>query len=264
MEHATPGAIIFLFLFVGPVLYFIRRATLGAEIFVRRIPGIDAIEDAIGRAVELGRPISFSTGSAGIGPFLYACLEILRHVARRTATFGSKLFVPCIDPEALALTDATIQNAYRSERRLSKYDPSSIRFLSDEQFAYASGYMGLIHREKVGSAFLFGTFAAESLILAEAGQQIGAMQVAGTTSNEQIPFFITSCDYTVIGEEVYAAGAFLSRNPVQTGSVRGQDVAKLCILAIILCGIIQATLKGTGVDLPLTGWIDISWAELFS
>ena len=89
MEHANPAVIILIILFVGPVLYFIRRAQKGEEIFIRRIPGIDAIDDTIGRAVELGRPISFTTGLAGISPVLYSSLGVLRHVAKKTAVFPS-------------------------------------------------------------------------------------------------------------------------------------------------------------------------------
>lgn len=259
MEHATPAALIFLIIFIAPVMVSISRAKKGHEVYIRRIPGIDAIDEAVGRAVELGRPVSFTTGLAGVGPLLYSGLAILRHITRKIARIGSKLFVPCIDPEALVLTDATVQNAYRAERRLSKYDPSSLRFLSDEQFAFSSGYMGLIHRENVGAAFLIGQFAAESLILAEAGQQVGAMQVAGTTSNEQIPFFITACDYTLLGEEVYAAGAYLSKDPVQTGSLRGQDIAKAALFALVIIGVIETTAANLGMPLPLTSWIDLKW-----
>jgi len=241
----------------------------GEQIFVRRIPGVDAVDDAIGRSIELGRPMSFTSGLTGISPTLYACLGVLRYIARKAAIFSSRLIVPCNDPEALVLTDATLQNAYRSEHRFSEYDPATLQFLSEDQFAFASGYMGLIHRENVGSAFLFGRYAAESLILAEAGQQIGAIQIAATTSPEQIPFFITSCDYTLIGEELYAAGAFLSKDPVQTGSLRGQDYGKLLIFCLILLGIFQATLlsiqSGAIVETeqtPLAQSFTISWDDL--
>ena len=272
MEHATPGVIILMIVFIGPVLWFIRKATRGEEIFVRRIPGIDAIDDAVGRAVELGRPMSFTSGLAGISPVLYACLGVLRHVARKAAIFGSRILVPSIDPEAMVLADATLQNAYRTERKYSSYDPTSVRFLSTSQFAFASGYMGLVHREKVAGAFLFGTFAAESLILAEAGQQVGAIQVAATVSNEQIPFFITTCDYTLIGEELYAAGAYLSKDPVQVGSLKGQDYAKVVILLLIVIGVGQATYYSvigetyqsvtSGAKVPLADWIKMSFEQL--
>lgn len=263
MEHSTPGVLLLLILFVGPVLYFIYAARKGREIFIRRIPGIDAIDEAVGRSVELGRPVSFSTALTGIGPLFAACLGVLRAVARKTARFGSQLYVPCGDPESLILADATVQSAYRSERRFANYDPTSLRYLSGEQFAFASGYIGLIQRENVGAAFLFGSFAAESLILADAGHRIGAIQVAATTDSTQVPFFITVCDYTLIGEELYAAGAYLSRDPVLTGSLRGQDFAKLVVLALILIGVCQATyfsIRDEKKDsLPVANWIQTPW-----
>ncbi len=247
MEHASPIGIFFILLFGVSILRAIFRAKRGIVFEIRRIQGIAAIDEAVGRAVELGRPISFTTGMASVGPLLYAALGILHHISRRVARFGTKLFVPCIDPEVYVLTEASVQNAYRKEGRLNQYDSNSVRFLADEQFAYVSGYMGLVHRENVGSAFLFGSFAAESLILAEAGERIGAMQIAGTTSNEQIPFFVTTCDYTLLGEELFAAGAYFSDDPVQRGSLRGQDLCKLFIVAIIVCGALAATLLKLGI-----------------
>ena len=263
MEHANPFAIIFIIFVLTLVLYFIYRAKHGVQVFIRRIPGIDAIDEAVGRSVELGRPLSFTSGLISIGPLFYASLGVLRYIAQKAAAFSSRLFVPCYDPEVMILSDATLQNAYKQEKRFTQYDPTSVRYLSNNQFAYASGYMGLIHRENVGGAFLFGSFAAESLILAEAGQQIGAMQVAATTSNEQIPFFITACDYTLIGEELFAAGAYLSRNPVQTGSLKAQDVIKVAIVVLILLGVAEATFKAyvgdSATPTSLQQWINTPW-----
>lgn len=264
MEHATPVGIFFIAVFGALILHAILSSRRGGKIEIRRIRGIDAIDEAVGRAVELGRPISFTTGLGGVGPLLYATLGILHHVARKVARFGTKLFVPCIDPEAYVLTESSVQNAYKKEDRLAAYDSTSVRFLSDEQFAYASGYMGLIHRENVGSAFLFGSFAAESLILAEAGEQVGAMQIAGTTSNEQIPFFVTTCDYTLFGEELFAAGAYFSAEPVQKGSLKGQDLCKVVILGIIVLGIIDATLHSLGLlpkEFGMSALMNMTWSK---
>jgi hypothetical protein len=247
MEHATPGILLLMILFIGPVLYYISKAKKGATYFLRRIRGIDEIDAAIGRATEDGRPVCFSTGMTTVNPLFFACLGILHHIAEKVAKLRSSIIVPEKDPEALALIDATLQNAYQNKGRLSHYDPSQVRFLSSDQLAYASGYQGIMHREKPGAAFLFGSFAAESLILAESGQQVGAMQIAGTVSNEQIPFFITSCDYTLLGDEVYAASAYLSKEPTQLGSIRGQDIAKLSVLLLIVSGVILESMTASGL-----------------
>lgn len=243
IEHANPVIIALLLLLLGPVYYYIRRARQGHRLFVRRIPGVDAVDDAIGRAVEMGRPLMFTTGLVGVNSVLFACLGILKHLVSRVAQFGSRMIIAQNDPEVMAIVQATVEETYRQQGRHELYRPEDIAYLSGEQFAFASGYMGIAHREEVAACFLFGTFAAESLILAEAGQQVGAIQVAGTVSNEQIPFFITTCDYTIIGEELYATGAYLSGDPVQTGSLRGQDVGKVVILALIIAGVAWATIS---------------------
>ncbi len=239
--HASWAMMLLSVLLLLPPIAFIFLARRGRALYIRRIPGIDAIEEALGRATELGKPVIFSTGLTGLDSLLFAILGIISHIGRRCATFGCRLVVPQCDYEVMPVVSETVREAFRSSGRLDSFNPQDIRFLSTEQFAFASGYMGIVHREQAASCFLFGSFAAESLVLAEAGQQVGAMQVAGTTSYNQIPFFLTSCDYTLIGEEVYAAGAYLSRDPVQLGSIRGQDLAKLVVLATILIGVIAAT-----------------------
>jgi hypothetical protein len=88
-----------------------------------------------------------------------------------------------------------------------------------------------------------GYFFAESLILAETGSQGGAIQIAGTDADTQLPFFVTSCDYTLMGEELYAAGAYLSRDPILLAQLKGQDVGKVAIVALILVSTLLLTLS---------------------
>ncbi len=266
VEHATPLMLLFLGLFLGPVLYFISRAQRGKQIFVRRIAGVDAIDEAVGRSAELGRPVSFSTGLTSVGPVLYACLGVLHYVTKKSAQYKSRLLVPQYNPEAMAIVEDVVRDAYRSVGRLSAFDPQSIMFLSEEQFAFASGYMGMVHREKIATAFLFGEFAAESLILAEAGQQVGAVQVAASFSPEQVPFFICTCDFTLIGEEIFASSAYLSKEPVQLGSLAGQDFAKAIFFFLICIGVCIATWNGAFPDSSVTNiadWIMLDWNGLF-
>lgn len=235
-EHATIGIILLIAAIVALVLRYISQARTGKDFYVRRIAGIDAIDEAVGKSVELGRPLSFSSGLTTVSPVLYACLGVLFHIARKAARYKVRLLLPQNDPQVMAIADDTVKDAFRVENRAALFDAQNSRFLSDEQFAFAAGYSGMVQRENVGSAFLFGAFAGESLILAEAGQQIGAMQVAGSVSPEQVAFFVCTCDYTLIGEELFAASAYLTREPVQLGSLLGQDRAKLLFLILILIG----------------------------
>ena len=96
-------------------------------------------------------------------------------------------------------------------------------------------------RKKPATCFYFGAFFAESLILAETGNSIGAIQVAGTAMPTQLPFFVAACDYTLIGEELFAASAYLSQDEMMLGSLRGQDAGKLLAMVFILVGSVVAT-----------------------
>ena len=233
VDHATLGILILMLLLVGPVLIYIRVAKRKKDLYVRRIPGIDAIDEAAGRSAELGRPMMFSTGLTTVSPTLYACLGVLYYVGRRAAMYKSKLLLPQNNAEVMVIAEDVLRDAYRAEGRQAAFDPKNIIFLSEEQFAFAAGYGGLAHREQIATAFLFGFFAAESLLLAEAGQQVGAMQVAASVSPEQVAFFICTCDYTLIGEELYATSAYLTRESIQLGSLYGQDRAKLVFFLLI-------------------------------
>ena len=266
IEHSTPVILLLLIVFIAPVLYFIKKAREDSNLYIRRIPGVDAVDEAIGRSAELGKPIFFSTGLTNVSPVLYACLGVLAHVSYRAARFRSRLVVPQYNPEVMAIVEDVVRDSYRDARRVSAFDPQTIMFLSQSQFAYASGYQGLAHREKAASAFLFGFFAAESLILAETGQQVGAMQVAASYQPVQVPFFICTCDYTLIGEELFAASAYLSREPIQLGSLVAQDLAKLIFMLMIVIACVIATLNNIYPEWQMNNldfYIMRSWEDFF-
>ena len=226
-------------LFSAAILWNIYDARSGREVFVRRIPGLEAVDEAIGRATEMGRSILYVLG---IGPVdnvaTIASMTILGQVARRTADYETPLRVPCNDPIVLNVVREIVKTSYLDEGRPDVYQEENIFFLSSEQFAYAAGVDGMMLREKPAAVFLQGTFYAESLLMAETGNSIGAIQIAGTDSEHQLPFFIAACDYTLIGEELYAATAYLSKDPMFLGSLKGQDWGKIVIYAAIVVGVI--------------------------
>jgi hypothetical protein len=226
-------------LFSAAILWNIYDARSGKEVFVRRIPGLEAVDEAIGRATEMGRSILYVLGLGGVDNVAtIASMTILGQVARRTADYETPLRVPCNDPIVLNVVREMVKTSYLDVGRPDAYNEENIFFLTSEQFAYAAGVDGMMIREKPAAVFLQGTFYAESLLMAETGNSIGAIQIAGTDSEHQLPFFISACDYTLIGEELYAASAYLSKEPMLLGSIRGQDWGKVLIFAVIVLGVI--------------------------
>lgn len=234
---ARVNILVAMLIFFALVIYFIEHAKAGRHLFVRRIAGLDAVEEAVGRATEMGKPIVYVPGLGSVADIAtIASLNILGEVAKKTAQYDSALLVPNRDPIVYTVAREVVKEAYTKAGRPDAFKPDNIFFVTSEQFAYAAAVDGLMVREKPATNFFLGTFWAESLILAETGATTGAIQIAGTDSVFQLPFFITACDYTLIGEELYAASAYLSREPLLLGSLKGQDYGKLLIIAIIFLG----------------------------
>ncbi len=207
------------------------------DIYVRPIPAIQAVEEAIGRATEMGKPILFVPGISTIEDVAtLAALNILSPVAEKAAQYDSKLIVPNYDPIVFTVTQEVVKEAYLKAGRPDAYSDDNVFYLSARQFAYAAAVNGMMVREKPATNFFLGMFYAESLLLAETGNMTGAIQIAGTDAVTQLPFFIVACDYTLIGEELYAAGAYMGGDPKLTGGLKGQDWNKalgiICILVL--------------------------------
>lgn len=216
---------------------------------IRRIAGLDAIEEAVGRATEMGRPVHFSPGIAAIdgetAPQTFAGLEILGYVTSLCAKYSADLICTIRIANVYPLAEEVVRQAYLAADKADLFKDDTVRFLSSDQFAYAAGAQGIMHREKTAANIMMGGFWAESLFMAEAAAQVGAIQVAGTANMHQIPFFVAACDYTLIGEELYAGGAYLSQDRVKVGSIAGQDYVKFIVMACVLIGALSRTFNNT-------------------
>ncbi|MFC1679680.1 DUF6754 domain-containing protein [Elusimicrobiota bacterium] len=235
--------LIYTFFFCGIILWFISHARK-KDLFIRRIPGLDAVDEAIGRATEMGRPIYFLTGRKDIDeiPTIAAAL-ILGEIAKKVAEYDTVLKVPHTYAMTYSMCQEITKQAYSQAGRPDSYRDDCNFFITDDQFAYTAAVNGMMVREKPAACFYMGYYYAESLLLAEVGSSVGAIQIAGTDAEHQLPFFFITCDYTLIGEELYAAGAYLSREPVLVGTLRGQDVGKAFTIIVVFLGVLLSSLS---------------------
>ena len=241
--HGTLTIYILEGLMIAFILWKIISARMGKELFIRKINGLNAIEEAVGRSTEMGKPLLYSFGMSGFGIVGLQSLAILSYIANMSAGYESKIISAYSDSLLLAAGDEVTREAYENQGASDLYDPGDSRFLSENQFAYTSSVVGIMYREKPASIVYMGFFAGEALILTENGQASGAMQIAGTPETIQVPFFLASCDWTIIGDEYYAAAAYLSKEPTMLGSLVGQDWSKLLILLFIVLGFIVVNLN---------------------
>jgi hypothetical protein len=192
----------------------------------------------------MGRPCLFVAGIQDMNDIqTIAGITILGRVAALAAQNDAKVEVPTSRSLVMTAARETVQAAYLAAGRPDAYNPDLIYYVTDDQFAYVAYVTGLMAREKPAACFYMGSFFAESLVLAETGNSIGAIQMAGTAQVAQLPFFVAACDYTLLGEEFFAASAYLSGEPDQLGSLKGQDVGKLLVAALVCVGCALATLS---------------------
>lgn len=241
MDMRKINLLIISLLIMGAVLYYILRAGK-KEMFIRKIAGLEAIEEAVGRATEMGRPVLYVPGIQDLDDVqTLAGLTILGSVAKLTAQYETKLDVPVSRSLVMSNGREVVKEAYLSVGRPDIYHDDIVHYVTDEQFGYVAAVDGIMVREKPAACLYLGAFFAESLILAETGNSVGAIQVAGTAMPSQLPFFVAACDYTLIGEELFAASAYLSRDQQAIASLRGQDVGKAMALVAIVLGTLLVT-----------------------
>jgi hypothetical protein len=235
---------------VFAITFYIYLSTRGRELYIRKIAGLEAVNEAVGRATEMGRPILFIPGIQDMDNVqTVAGVTILGHIARRTATYETQLEVPVSRSITMSVGRETVKQAYLEAGRPDLYNDDMVHYVTDEQFGYVAAVDGIMVRERPAACFYLGAFFAESLILAETGNSIGAIQVAGTAMPTQLPFFVAACDYTLIGEELFAASAYLTEDKKMKGSLKGQDAGKAIAMVFIILGVGLGTLAvATGSD----------------
>jgi hypothetical protein len=221
------------------VVLYTRWAKQGKPLYIRKINGLEAVEEAVGRATEMGKPVLFVPGLQELDEIeTVAGISILGRVAKITAQYDTPLVVPVRYPLVLAAGMEVVEQAYTEMGKRDSYNKDTVRYVAGDQMAFAAAVSGIMVREKPAANIFMGQFFAESLLLAEAGNAIGSIQIAGTARPEQIPFFIAACDYTLMGEELYAGSAYLSHEPLLLGGLKGQDFMKLVIIICIVIGVI--------------------------
>jgi hypothetical protein len=242
-NKAKANLFVIALLLSAAVVLFIEKARKGQDLFIRRIAGLEAVEEAVGRATEMGRTVLFVPGINDMDDVqTLAGLSILRTIARKAAEYDTPIDVPVSRSLVMSAGRETVKEAYLAAGRPDAYREDYVHYITDAQFGYVAAVDGIMVRERPAATFYMGAFFAESLILAETGNSIGAIQVAGTAMPAQLPFFVAACDYTLIGEELFAASAYLSQEPRMLGSLKGQDVGKVIAMVFLVAGSLAETL----------------------
>ena len=252
-----PLSVLLLFLIV---FWFSHWAVKrGAKISLRPIASYAVLKRLLANAAETGQPIHLSLGTAGVGDAAtadtMAGLTVLRYLADRAAVSASPPIVSMSNPTALVVAQDVLRRAYRNHGYAEEYAPTRARLIAPDPalginsaaapgesnagqgqgFAYAAGVMQMLTRTKLTANVMVGSFGDEFLLMAETGAQKDLNQIGGTSSTRVLPFVYTSMSSPLIGEEIYAAGAYLGDQPGHVSSLAAQDALRwLLILGLVV------------------------------
>lgn len=242
-------ALVLIMFFVYLWIYLSEKGKATVEI--RKLVAMDHIDESIGSAAEKGRRALFLARgrltSGSNAPQMIATLSILPMVAQKCAEIGVPLTTAYDDPNLGPLIIENMKEGFTMAGKHEHMKPDSVKF-----FPYMSHTMGILGEitekgNEPGSIVYLGAMLHEAIIWGEAGRRVGAMCIGGTAAQSQLPFLIATMDYVLLGEELFAAGAYVSKNPIIVGSIRGQDWGKFMTIIVVLIACLSASIGLTAV-----------------
>jgi hypothetical protein len=242
MIQKTATPLVCIVVLIGVFFWCQSYLKRGKQVTLRKVPAIDALDEAIERCTEMARPVHYCFGVGVLDADVLASLQVLTHVAKRCAELDCELIVSNALPEVQPMVEEIVRTAFRNVGKDDAYKPDNIRYLTSKGLTYAVAILGIIGREKPAANFMLGPWGGEFLVVAEGGRRAGAIQIAGTSRTGQLPFVIAASDYALIGDELFAASVYLSKQPTEIANILLLDLSKLVVICFMLVGVTLSTL----------------------
>lgn len=221
------------------------------QMWIRRLSAIDGIVEAVGRSAEMGRPVVMNiggmTGEAGRvdtlrAPQYLAGITILSYVAGLCAKYNVDFVAPIMNETMIPLATEAARLSYLAEGKVDA-------FKQEKMILYIPTYGGiapLAERLMPGANIMVGPYWGDAMLYADMFGRVGAIQIGGTAEVGSLPYFAAACDYCLIGEEIFAAEAYLNPVAATVLPIMLQDVWKFIVTGLILIGGL-ATTAGSGI-----------------
>jgi hypothetical protein len=216
----------------------ILRGRKGPLPAVRPLAAFQDLPGEIGYAAEGGGTIHIALGNGGLSGddavTSLAALQALEVLADTAVLYNAPPVVTVGDPTLLSLAQDIMRRAYERHGLLERYDPARVRFIAPSPIAYAAGAANVAAAEGVTTNVMIGAFGAEVSLIADAGARRDLPQLAAVASPEAIGALYPATDRLAAGEELYTAGAQLSRERRYLASLMAEDILRVLLALTIL------------------------------
>ena len=240
---------------VGFGIIFLSAVLMGGLAALRRksppafreIPAFTRLRHAVGRVVEDGTRLHVSLGRAALvtpqSASALAGLTLLRRLAELTSAGDQPPIATSGDATLAILSQDTLQAASQASAQ-GVYDPTAGRLTGLTPFSYAAGAIPAIRDENISANVLMGNFGIEVALLTDAAERANTFTLAASDNLTAQAVLYASAQEPLIGEELYAAGAYVDAGPLHAASLTVQDILRWLIIIAILIG---ALLKLAGI-----------------
>jgi hypothetical protein len=246
-EILVRGAIVILLIFVAAIYFFTLRARSGQMPLLRRIRAFDVLRGLPGQAIEAGRDLHLSLGIGSLANETtsdsLAGLTVLDYLAQQAADTGVSPMISMADPTVMLFAQNALRAAHRNDPDRAEEAYRCIRWIAPQPAAYAAGVMNILNIDRVEANVMVGNFGDEYLLMGETAAWRGIAHIGGTSNPNTLPFIYASAQETLLGEEIYAAGAYLQKRPAHLGSLAAQDLMRWLVGLFILAGIVMASVS---------------------
>lgn len=238
----------FLLLFVPTFLFFRARVRAGRRPALRPIRAFARLRELVGLAAETGGAVHLSLGTGGVhqaaAAETLAALDMLDAVGEQAAAYGARPLVTTGDATVLLAAQGVLRGCYEGQGLLKAYDHLAARLMAPEAAAYAAGVMDVVNHEPLAAHVMAGRFGDEYLLMAETAVHRGLEQVGGAAQPSVLPFVHATTPDPILGEELFAARAYLQETPAHVGSLLAQDWMRVLLIVILVAGIVAKTVLG--------------------
>ena len=216
---------------------------------LRAIPAFNKLRRSIGLAVESGSRLHLSIGRGNLtGPesaVAFVALSVLERLIKLTSTSDRPPTATTGNASLAIVSQDTLIGTYRDIGISDRYTPTAGQLTGFTPLSYAAGTTPIIQDEKTNTHILIGNFGNEIALITDAGERSGDLTLAGTDNLPAQAILYATAEEPLIGEEVFASGAYLRAGLMHFASLRAQDILRWLLVIIILAG---SALKIAGLD----------------
>lgn len=212
----------------------------------RNIEALASLPSTVGQAVETGQRLHISLGSGSIGQTdtaaALAGLTVLDQISAVAAVSDKPPVVTTADGAAMLLAQDTLRRIYTQQHALHRYDPNSARVAGPTPMSFGAGLTTLLKDESAAGTILVGSVGPEAVLLTEASRRASLTTLAGSDDPSTQAMLFAAADQPLVGEDLFAGGAYIGRNAAHMASLRAQDILRVVLILAILAGALARTL----------------------